>query len=232
VKIGIIGAMDEEIKNYLIKLKNQNKIKTAGFIYYKGVLLGNNIILVKSGAGKVNASMCTQQLISKFKVDYIIFTGVAGAINPKLNIFDIVVSRDCAQHDINTKKLGFKNGQIPFTKMTFFKTPQHLIKVALNSAKKIGIKAIAGRILTGDQFITNKIRTKNLIKEFEGDCVDMESAAAAYVCYLNKIHYLAIRSISDRADHSASIDFKDFLNKASKNSFLLVTEIIKKLNKK
>lgn len=232
MKIGIMGAMDEEIQSYLVELRTKHQTKISELIYYQGTLSGKSVVVVKSGAGKVNASICTQQLISEFNVDKIIFTGVAGAINPLLNILDIVISKDCIQHDMDAGQLGFKKGQIPFSEMISFVALPELIELASAAAKTLGLKAIKGRILTGDQFITDKAKARTLIEEFKGDCVDMESAAVAQVCFMNAIPYLAIRSISDKADHSASIDFNDFLKQASKNSFLLVKEIISELSEK
>lgn len=228
--IGIIGAMNEEVELYLASLKNTKETNIAGFNFASGNLSEKNVVIVKSGIGKVNAALCAQMLIHRFDVSSIIFTGVAGALNPNLNIKDIVISEDSIQHDIDAKSLGFEKGQIPFTDLRFFKADTSLINIALSAAESIGLKAMKGRILTGDQFITDQEHSISLRKEFDGDCIDMESAAVAHVCELNTTPHVIIRSISDKADHSASVDFAEFCKEAAENSFKLVSEILFKLD--
>jgi len=227
--IGIIGAMDDEVNLYLQELKNKQPANHAEFQFFSGQLNNKEVIIVKSGAGKVNAAACTQILIDKFKISQAIFTGVAGALNPELEIGDIVISKDSIQHDVDSTALGFEKGQILFSNLKIFKAEEKLADLAYKISTKLGLKTIKGRILTGDQFITDKEKSKSLFKEFQGECVDMESAALAHVCTLNKIPHLIIRSISDKADHSATIDFKEFCKKAAKNSFTIVKELVKNI---
>tara|TARA_Y100000310_G_scaffold344957_1_gene460775 strand:+ start:3827 stop:5059 length:1233 start_codon:yes stop_codon:yes gene_type:complete len=227
--IGIMGALEEEVELYLSELNETKKTKLTGFLFFSGKLSGKDVVVVKSGAGKVNASICAQILILNFKVSSIIFTGVAGALNPDLEIKDIVISKDSVQHDINAEELGFKKGQIPFSDLMVFNASDEMRKIAFSAADSFDLKVIEGRILTGDQFITDKKLSGSLRKEFKGDCVDMESAAVAHVCALNNVPHLIIRSISDKADHSASVDFNEFSKEASKNSFLLVKKLISSL---
>lgn len=231
-RIGIIGALDEEIELYLAELDETSKETASGFSFFTGKLSGKNVVVVKCGAGKVNAGICAQLLINKFNVSSIIFTGVAGALNPELELNDLVISRDSVQSDLDARELGFEKGQIPFTNLRFFKASPELKELALASSKSLGLKAIEGRMLTGDQFITKAETTQELRKEFDGDCVDMESAALAHVCALNNIPHLIIRSISDKADHSASVNFNEFVKDASKNSFKLVIDLISKIPQK
>lgn len=227
--IGIIGAITEEVELYLNELKASHKIQIAGFDFNQGLFEGKKTIIVKSGVGKVNAAACTQILIDNFAVKTIIFTGVAGSLNPKLNILDIVISEDCIQHDLDATKLGFKKGQIPFTKLKNFKSSKKLINLGFASGKKQKLRIQKGRILTGDQFVEDKQKTILLRGEFSGDCLDMESAAVAQVCHLNNIDHVIIRSISDKADGSASLNFREFCKQAAKNSFLLVKTMLKNL---
>ena len=224
--IGIMGALEEEVELFLSELVEQKRTELTGFVFFSGKLFNKNVVVVRAGAGKVNAGICAQILILNFKVSSIIFTGVAGALNPNLKINDIVISKDSVQHDINAKELGFEKGQVPFSDLMFFNASEEMRKVACSVADSFNLKAIEGRILTGDQFITSKELSSSLRKEFNGDCVDMESAAVAHVCELNNVPHLIIRSISDKADHSAPVDFKKFCKEASKNSFLLVKQLI------
>lgn len=226
--IGIIGAMNEEVELYISELTNSKKTEISGITFFQGDLNKNNVIIVKSGIGKVNASICAQILINKFNVSKIISTGVAGALNPSLEIKDIIISKDSVHHDMDGVGLGFEKGQIPFTDWKFFNSCENLKNIALESSKRLGLKAKEGRVLTGDQFITDN-KLGSLREEFNGDCVDMEGAAIAQVCKINNISHIIIKAISDKADHSATVNFKEFLNEASKNSFRLTKDIISKI---
>ncbi|VVB99032.1 Hypoxanthine/guanine phosphoribosyltransferase [uncultured archaeon] len=224
--IGIMGALQEEIDHYIPELAGLEKTELVGFAFFSGKLAGKDAVVVKSGAGKVNASICAQVLITNFRVSSIVFTGVAGALNPELGLNDIVISKDSMQHDIDATDLGFERGRVPFSELKFFNASKELAECASAAARKLGLKAIEGRILTGDQFIASRERSALLRKEFRGDCVDMESAAVAHVCALNNVPHLIIRSISDRADHSAPVDFTALFRAASENSFRLVKELV------
>ncbi|NQV08242.1 5'-methylthioadenosine/adenosylhomocysteine nucleosidase [Candidatus Woesearchaeota archaeon] len=227
--IGIMGAVNEELELYIHNLSNSKKSTYSGFDFYSGTLGGKDVVVVKSGVGKVNSGICSQILIDRFNASTVIFTGVAGALNPELEIEDLVISKDCVQHDMDATGLGFEKGQIPFTELRFFKASERLRKLALSAAKKTNLRAIDGRVLTGDQFLTDKTKASDIKDEFNGDCVDMEGAAMAQVCTLNDVPFLVIKSISDKADHSAEINFNKFCKTAAKNSFMIVNEIIKEL---
>ncbi len=228
-RVGIIGAMDDEIALYLDMLEQKHEKKYAGFTFNIGKLDGKDVVVVKSGVGKVNASVCTQLMISKLGISRAIFTGVAGALNPKLNVADIVVSHDSLQHDIDASGLGFEKGLIPFSSLKHFRASEELIGLALSAAKFHGLNAMRGRILTGDQFVNDKVKSEVLRREFGGDCIDMESAAVAHTCIINKVPHVIIRSISDKADHSAHVDFAEFCKNASKKSFKVVDRMVSEM---
>ncbi|MFO8016561.1 MAG: 5'-methylthioadenosine/S-adenosylhomocysteine nucleosidase [Candidatus Woesearchaeota archaeon] len=173
-KIGIIGAMDEEIEAYL---KHIDKLKTEKwkiFKFYTGRFHNHDVVIVKSGVGKVFAAMVCQAMIDRFGVDIVLFTGVGGALNNSLNIGDVVVSTDSVHHDFNAIPLGFKRGQISYTDYRFFASEKKLIDIALKT-KIEGKKIIKGRILTGDQFLTQSEKENHsyLVEELKGDCIEM-----------------------------------------------------------
>ena len=168
--------------------------------------------------------------ISCLNVDAIICTGVAGALNPSLTIGDIVVSRDCAHHDINFYFLGYKRGHIPFMPKRFFPASKKLVSLA-KMARVPGQRIMVGRVLTGDVFVQGKTYVKKIKKELGGDCIEMEGASVAHVCVMNKIPFVIIHSISDRADHGSPVDFPAFLKKASEQAFLVVAQILSQLGK-
>lgn len=228
--IGIIGAMDEEIKLYKQGLQDCTETRKAGITFYTGKFQNREIVLCKSGVGKVNASVCTQILIDLFQVIQVIFTGVAGALNPLLSIGDVVVSSDCQQHDMDVTALGFRRGEIPFSLQSVFKADEKLVQLAVDASKEVVEgKTMAGRILSGDQFIADHNVVKTLHAELGGDCTEMEGAAVAQVCAMNEIPFVIVRSMSDQADGSAHVNFAQFTRLASKRSFEIVQRMLNKL---
>lgn len=231
MRIGIIGAMDEEIALYL-EIMQQTKTETkAGITYYEGVLAGHEVVLCKSGVGKVNASVCTQILIDAFRVERVIFTGVAGALHPQLNIGDIVVSTDCIQHDFDVTALGFKPGQIPYTDRWIWEADHELVQVAVEAGRELGdeIHVVTGRVLSGDQFVADRAKVQALYQEFSAACTEMEGAAVAQVCAMNEVPFVVVRTMSDKADGSAHVNFVEFTQMASKLSFAIVAKMLGKL---
>jgi len=228
--IGIIGAMDEEVAVYLYHLQNKKTKKWNIFTFYEGKMYGKDVVIVKSGVGKVFAAMVSQKLIDAYNVESVIFTGVGGSLNNELAIGDVVVSVDSCHHDFDAQPLGFKRGQISYTDYRFFKADGKLLKLAL-SAKLDGHKILKGRILTGDQFMTHKDKEEKryLHEELEGDCVEMEGAAVAQVCHMNTIPHVIIRSVSDKADGSAVADYDKFRFIVAENSFKIVDHMLRKL---
>lgn len=216
--IGIIGAMEEEIENikpYIDIISTKNIV---GLDFYMGKMGGNNVVLVRSGIGKVNASICTQVLIDLYAVDFIINVGVAGAINKELKIGDIVIAKDVMHHDIDTTFFGDELGIIPRMEESCFKTDEELAKIAFSAAEgETDGKIYSGRIVSGDQFICDTEKKNKILSHFKAYCVDMESAAIGQTCYLNKIPFIAIRSISDGSDENNEYEnfFKDSALKAS-----------------
>jgi adenosylhomocysteine nucleosidase len=229
-KIGIIGAMDEEIELLLKRLTSVETMDRAGIQYYEGFFLEKRVVLCKSGVGKVNAAVCTQILIDRFGVDAIIFTGVAGALHPSLDIGDVVISTECMQHDMDVSALGFDRGTIPFAEKSIFQADPQLLQFAYEASEQLFAgRTMKGRILSGDQFIANRETVQQLYEQMGGACTEMEGAAVAQVCSMNSVPFIVIRSMSDRADGSAHVNFAEFTVLASKNSYEMVEAIIRKL---
>ena len=229
IKIGIIGAMDIEVDNLKKASEISNKISIADMEFNEGKLGGVDVVIVKCGMGKVNAAICAQILINSFGVTGVINTGVAGSLNNKLNIGDVVIAQDIVQHDYDISPLGFKKGEIPYTGLVFFKTDESLRKKAFEGAKNFApdIQVIEGRICTGDQFIATKEQKNKIISNFGGDCCEMEGGAIAQTCYLNHIPFVVIRAISDKADSSETPDFNEFEASAAKLCANITEYIVK-----
>ena len=226
--IGIIGAMEEEIESIKPHIDIISTKNIISLDFYMGKMGGNNVVLVRSGIGKVNAAICSQVLIDLYAVDYIINTGVAGAINKDLKIGDIVIATDTMHHDIDTTYFGDEIGIIPRMN-SIFKADKNLIELALNASTEINQNnsIVTGRIVSGDKFISNTEEKNKILSHFKAFCVDMESAAIGQTCYLNKIPFAIIRSISDNADENNKYEdfFRDSAIKAS-NLLKTMIEII------
>ncbi len=228
MRIGIIGAMDEELeilKNIMII---EDILELTGMKFYIGKLENKSIVLVRCGIGKVNAAICTQVLINKFNVTHIINTGVAGAINDNLNVGDIVISSDVIEHDFDATNFGYKPGEIPRLDTYEFKADDRLMDIAYKASnnENISHKTVKGRILSGDVFIASPEKKDYLWSEFNGYCTEMEGAAIGHTCYLNHIPFVIIRAMSDKADGSAHVNFNDFLHEAAENSSNIVQRIL------
>lgn len=230
-KIGLIGAMVEEVEHFLQQMTRTERSLRAGIEFAEGEIEGCSVVVCKSGVGKVNAALCTQILISEFEVDAVIVTGVAGAVDLRLNIGDLVVSTDCMQHDMDVTPLGFARGIIPFAAQSVFAADQQLVDAALAAAaaEADAPLTLAGRVLSGDQFIADSAHVAVLREQLSGCCTEMEGAAVAQVCHLNAVPFVIIRSISDRADGSAHANFSEFTPLAAARSSRLVQHMLKHL---
>ncbi len=228
--IGLIGAMDEEIKLLLSQMESREEVSRAGINYISGTLQGRQVVVCKSGVGKVNAAVTTQILIDHFGVSHVLFTGVAGALDPRLNIGDIVISSSCMQHDMDVTPLGFDRGIIPYQDVSDFPADERLISLAENACKELARdEYLIGKVLSGDQFIASRDTVQTLYKQLNGACAEMEGAAVAQVCYMNGTPYVVIRSMSDKADGSAHVNFAEFTVKASERSHSIVSHMLNHL---
>lgn len=223
--IGIMSAMDVEMELYLDRCTVERSTEFGGLTFHEGRWSDHELTLVRAGVGKVNSAMCAQMLIDAFDVGAIICTGSAGALNPELEIGDILVAEDCVQHDVVVEFLGLPRGQIPFTDHRFFDTSAALREHATTiSFPDREIRT--GRVLTGDRFIEDEERRRLLREELRGDCVEMEGAAVGQVCTIHDIPYLVVRAISDHADGSSDVDFGAFLKDAGDASGEMVLRIL------
>lgn len=229
--IGIIGAMDEEVSRLKEKMQ-LNKIEhKAGMEFFEGDLAGKDVVIVRSGIGKVNAGICTQILVDDFHVEAVINTGVAGSLKNEINIGDIVLSSDALQHDMDATGFGYEPGIIPRMDNSVFVADEELLAVAEEVNKKVNpeIQTFVGRVVSGDQFISDKEKKDYLVKQFAGYCTEMEGAAIAQACYVNNIPFLVIRAISDKADNSATMDYGEFEAKAIDHTVNLLTGMMETL---
>lgn len=229
--LGIIGAMDEEVAKIKEQMQDVEVTTKAAMEFYKGSIEGHPVVVVRSGIGKVNAAMCTQILADDYKVDAVINTGIAGSLNAEINIGDIVLSTDTLEHDMDAVNFGYPYGQIPRMDTLSFKADEKLRNLAKEVCGKVNpdVNVFEGRVVSGDQFISDKEKKEWLIETFGGYCTEMEGAAIGHAAYLNEIPFLIIRAISDKADDSASVDYPTFEAKAIEHSVKLLLALCKEL---
>ncbi|OBZ14566.1 5'-methylthioadenosine/S-adenosylhomocysteine nucleosidase [Bacillus sp. FJAT-27264] len=227
--IGIIGAMDEEIELMLKEIKDSKTVVKAGISYHVGTIFDKSVVLCRSGIGKVNAAVTTQILHDSFGVSKVLFTGVAGAVHPDLNIGDIVISSECMQHDMDVTPLGYQKGIIPDQEVSSFPADAGLIALAEKSCRELKCHYEIGKVLSGDQFIASREVVASLRQEMDGACVEMEGAAVAQVCFMNNTPFVVIRSMSDRADGSAEVNYKEFTIEASQRSHAILAQMLQAL---
>ena len=231
MRIGIIGAMNEEVielKNIMTDIQVE---KIGNLEFFKGNLLNKEVILVEGGIGKVNAAICATLMIEHFKVSKVLFTGVAGGTNPDINIGDIVIGVDQIEHDFDSTAFGYALGQIPRMDTYIFEADRELVDLAYSVAvEKFGRKKVRkGRIVSGDEFVASVEKIKWLRDTFNADCTEMEGAAVAHVCHVFKMPFLIIRAISDKANHDAKVDFPEFVKLAAKNSKTIIEGILERI---
>lgn len=216
--IGIIAAEDEEMMAIKNKMHNIEEIKYYDLSFFYGMLGKQNIILVKCGVGKVNAARTTQILIDKFNVKEIINTGSAGGISEKLNIQDIVIADKLVQYDFDISKVGnYEKGEICDVGK-FFSSDENLVNLCFKAVKEIEDSEFdvkIGIIASGDTFCADLKKAQEIRKNFNAECVEMEGAAIAQVCFLDKIPFLVMRGISDTPNGNNGIDFHTFLKNVS-----------------
>lgn len=230
-RVGIIGAMELEVEALKAQMTVKETLSRASMDFYAGTLNDTEVVIVKSGIGKVNAALCAQILIDIFEVTHIINTGVAGSLNASLDIGDILISKDAVYHDMDVRIFGYAIGQVPGFDVVSFPADQNMVNVAAETCAEVNpdIKAVIGRVASGDQFISSKDVKEAIIANVAGDCAEMEGASIAHAAYLSKVPFVVIRAISDKADDSAEMDYPTFEREAAKHSANLVAHMICKL---
>lgn len=222
--VGIIGAMEAEIVRLLERMNLERTREIATLTFYEGKLGNAQLVLVKSGIGKVNAALCAQILIDRFEVEAIINTGVAGALHPDLEVGDIVLATEVLQHDIDASIFGDPRGIIPGLKESVFATDSRLLESCCS--QKSGYRIVKGRIVTGDQAVGDSKTKEFLYSHFHGTCVEMEGGAIGHVCYLNQIPFMVIRAISDKANEEVEVDYGTFMKESAIKSAEIVEEML------
>lgn len=224
----LVGAMAEELEALLAALADPRPQRLGSFDATAGTLEGKPVLLSHCGIGKVNAAALTQALLTRGAVR-LIFTGVAGAVQPGLRVGDLVVSTDAVQHDVDVSALGYAPGRVPGEPASW-QADAELRRLALEAAAELeGVRAVSGRIASGDQFISDVARVRVLRERFHAACAEMEGAAVAQVCARWGVPFVIVRSISDTADQDAHVDFRSFTPLAAARAKRVVRGILRRL---
>ena len=229
-KLAIMGAMQEEIEPLLAHFDNVNVVEYANNKFYEVSYNGLEIVIAYSKIGKVFASLTASTMIEKFGCDTLLFSGVAGGINPKLQIGDLIIADKLCQHDLDITAFGHPHGFVPGGKV-FVETTKELRDLAIKVANENNLKVIEGTIATGDQFVHSNERKEFIENTFNADALEMEGASVAVVCDALNVPFFILRAISDTADMDAGFDFDEFLKSSAKNSADYLIKIVKELKK-
>ena len=227
-KIGIIAAMQEEMNAIKEIMKNITEKQIYELTFIEGKINEKACVLVQCGVGKVNSSRVTQILIDNYDIDYIINVGSAGTANDELNIGDIVIGKKLVQHDFDITAFGHKKGYISnvgesiISDKELIQKFQKVIEKIENKDYKIKI----GTIASGDIFCTENWMKEKINKKFNADAIEMEGAAIAQVCYLDKIPFIIVRSISDSPNGNNNVTFEKYLEFASKRCRNIIEKFI------
>ena len=224
--IGVIGAMDAEVKDLISKLEGHS-IKTLGGIeFHTGRLFSKNVVIARCGVGKVFAAMCAQAMIIGFSPRLIVNTGVAGALAEGLDTGDTVIASRLVQHDMDTSTLGDPKGLISGINKIYFDADERAVKILCEEAERLGIKTIAATVASGDVFVADKLSRERIKETFDASACEMEGASIAQVAFVNSTPFAVIRAISDNADGNSAMSFPTFLAAAAKTSQRLTEAII------
>ena len=227
--IGIIGALDIELERLIDAMQEPVHREISGVPFTCGKLLGTDVVIARAGVGKVNAAVCAQTMALIYEPELIINSGVSGALVPELRVGDVVIGTDVVQHDVDTTALGDEPGFVSTVDRLSFPLDNFVSTAIAAAAEELGIRAVRGRIASGDQFVASTERKEEIVRLFSAVTCEMEAGAIAHVCFLNRIPCAVIRSISDGGNEEAPMSYEEFLPLAAKNSSELTLAYLKSL---
>ena len=227
--IGIICALSIEVEELTKLLENKQENTYAKMKYISGTINGKEVVMTECGIGKVNAAMSTQVMIDRYNPDIIINSGIAGSVSRELKIGDIVISKDCVQHDFDGTQMGDPKGLIQYNDETRIDIP-----VSVDVANKLfdackdieNTNVMCGRIATGDIFVAQKAMRQSIADEFSAVACEMEGGAVAQVCYRNEVPCAVLRCISDDFDENQFMDFMEFRFLAADKSMAAIKNFL------
>lgn len=219
--IGIIGAMQVEIDALRAEAEIESEETVSGVLYTKGRLCGKPVVLAVSGVGKVSAAICAEVMILKYGVKCVINSGVAGSDRDNIKVLDVVVASRVCQHDMDTTAVGDPLGFISGIDLIYIDADERVSSLLAEAAEGLGKNVFRGTIASGDIFVDNEEKKQQLVRDFDAYCNEMEGAAIGMACYLNKVPFAILRTISDGGD---GMEYTEFVPLAANAS----SEVIKR----
>ncbi len=229
--LAVIGAMEEEVAPLLASSSGDVEEGEGPYRWQRGTVDGVSVLLAACGIGKVNAAALTQALLGR-GAGAVLFTGVAGGVDPRLRVGDLVVAHDALQYDVDVTPLGYEAGQVPGEPPVWAADPglrDLVVAAAAEAAENEGVRVIVGRVASGDAFVADPRRVADLRRRFAASCAEMEGAAVAQVCARWGVPWAIVRSVSDTADHDASVDFRAFTEVAARRAVAVVRGVLSRL---
>ena len=227
-KIAIMGAMPEEIAPLLERVEDVKKVDYANNSYYEATYNGKELVIAYSKIGKVFSSLTAMTLLEKFGCSTLLFSGVAGAINPNLKIGDLIIADKLSQHDLDISIFGHDFGYVP-EGAKFVESDEKLREIAKEVASKNNLSVIEGTIATGDQFVASNERKEFISTNFQADALEMEGASVAVVCDALNVPFFILRAISDTANDDAGVDFDEFMVGSAKISANFILDMVENI---
>lgn len=229
--IGIIGAMDTEVIGYLNAMTDKVTEKISGYSFTCGKLNGTQCVAVMCGIGKVNAAVCAQTMILRYKPDYIINSGIGGGLTEKTDIGDIIIASGVIQHDVDTTAFGDPRGllDLPSGNEVLLGCSEKLIDESKKACERLGFAYHVGTVVTGDQFISETEKRATLHNEFNAVACEMEGGSIGQTCRRSDIPFIIIRVVSDNTVKSNHMDYLEFKKQCSEKSIKLVTSLLQTL---
>jgi len=228
--IGIIGALEDEVKGLVGELKEHECVKLSGIDFHYGKIYGKSVVVARCGVGKVFAALCAEAMILSFAPDLLVNSGVGGALDPSLRPLDVVIADATVQQDMDTSPLGDPVGLISGINKIVFPCDLEAVNTLSWAAEALHLNYLVGTVATGDKFICDRADKERIVTLFGAVACEMEGGAINHVAYVNSTPCVVIRAISDSADGDAAMDYPTFLPKAVKNSFALTMKLIKEWN--
>ncbi len=228
MKVGIIGAMDVEVAHLKSRLANASETTVAGMTFCEGQLADVPVVVVKCGIGKVAAGMCVQILADRYQVTHVINTGIAGSLDNRIDIEDVVVSTQALYHDVDVTFLGYPAGEMPGVGSITFDADATMRAAALRAVAEVapGIQAFEGIVASGDQFICDDAQKERIVSQFGALCCEMEGCAIAHASTLNGLPFVIVRAISDKADGSETMGYEAFEAEAAEHCARIVERMV------
>lgn len=226
--IGIIGAMDDEVREIISMLKDQSCERVSGIDFYTGTLFDKNVVIARCGVGKVFAAICAEAMMIKYSPDLIVNTGVGGALDKALRPLDIVFADKLVQHDMDTSAIGDPVGLISGINRVYFETDERARNILAEVAGALSVNYRIGTVATGDKFVSSAEDKERINSTFGAVACEMEGGAIAHTSFVNGTPFIVVRAISDSADGDASMDYPTFLPIAAKISTDLTLALVEK----